>query len=165
MGNLTGGFTCRDSTQSTLNSFHSAGKKLVSGIKRARQLAEKQSSIQTFVYIKDKQQKTFENMQAFSKHISQRYLIDVFEEINLDNISKVGLELIDIIFDDKVKDKNSTNRTSITGNTGSGNQTNINDSTLNFKKFQIKDATLINHFFKKTSFTGSLQARVCFFFQ
>ena len=44
------GLPRRESTQSTLNSFHSAGKKLVSGIKRARQLAEKQSSIQTFVY-------------------------------------------------------------------------------------------------------------------
>ena len=130
VGNLTGGFTCRESTQSTLNSFHSAGKKLVSGIKRARQLAEKQSSIQTFVYIKDKQQKTYENMQAFSKHISQRYLIDVFEEISSDNaISKVGMELIDIIFDDKVKDKN--------------------DLPMNFKKFQIKDASLIDHFSKK----------------
>ena len=69
-------------------------------------------------------------MQAFSKHISQRYLIDVFEEISSDNaISKVGMELIDIIFDDKKwKDKN--------------------DLPMNFKKFQIKDASLIDHFSK-----------------
>lgn len=99
VGNLCGGFTCRDSTQSTLNSFHNAGAKLVSGIKRARQLTEKQSSIQTIVYVKPKFKKSIPEMQAFAKKIPQRFFLEVFYPINgQETGSNFTDKLIDTIF-------------------------------------------------------------------
>lgn len=51
IGGLAAGFCSRDTTQSTLDSFHSSGQELVSGIKRTRHLTELMSGIQTMIRI------------------------------------------------------------------------------------------------------------------